>query len=45
MTKKGKVSEIFSKALYNDNSDLYSIGYIDLREMKKCKNLRISKII
>lgn len=30
MTRKGKVSEIFSKALYHDNPELYQIGYIDL---------------
>ncbi|MDE1764889.1 MAG: DUF504 domain-containing protein [Thaumarchaeota archaeon] len=29
MTRKGVVAEIFSKALYHDESDRYHIGYID----------------
>ena len=29
MTRKGKIAEIFSNALYNDNPELYCIGYID----------------
>jgi hypothetical protein len=37
MIKKGKVAEIFSRALHSDNSDLYSVGYIDLREIKNVK--------
>ncbi len=35
MTKKGKVAEIFSKALYNDNPNLYIIGYLDFNEVKE----------
>lgn len=35
MTKKGKVSEILSKALYNDNPELYTIGYTDLQEIRE----------
>lgn len=30
MTKKGKITEIFSKALYYDNPELYQVGYTDL---------------
>ncbi|MFZ0183758.1 MAG: DUF504 domain-containing protein [Nitrosotalea sp.] len=37
MTKKGMVAEIFSRALHSDNSDLYSVGYLDLREIKNVK--------
>ncbi len=29
MTRKGKIAEIFSNALYNDNPELYRVGYID----------------
>ncbi len=29
MTRKGKISEIFSNALYHDNPELYLVGYID----------------
>lgn len=35
MTRKGKLSEIFSKALYSDNPNLYLIGYIDFDEIKE----------
>ena len=35
MVRKGKVSDIFSKALYSDNPNLYSIGYIDLGQVKE----------
>ncbi len=35
MTRKGKIAEIFSNALYNDNPDSYSIGYFDLGEIKE----------
>jgi uncharacterized protein (UPF0248 family) len=35
MTKKGKVAEIFSKALYSDNPDLYLVGYLDFNEIKE----------
>lgn len=35
MARKGKIAEIFSKALYKDNPDLYSIGYIDLGTIKE----------
>ncbi|TRZ79738.1 MAG: DUF504 domain-containing protein, partial [Nitrosopumilales archaeon] len=29
MVRKGKIAEIFSNALYNDNPELYTVGYID----------------
>jgi hypothetical protein len=35
MTRKGKVAEIFSKALYNDNPNLYLVGYIDFNGIKE----------
>ena len=35
MTKKGKLAEIFSKALYDDDSKLYQIGYIDLGKTRE----------
>ena len=35
MVRKGKVSEIFSKAIYSDNPELYSIGYIDFGKIKE----------
>jgi len=35
MVRKGKITEIFSKALYNDNPNLYTIGYVDLGEIKE----------
>ncbi|MDE1724575.1 MAG: DUF504 domain-containing protein [Thaumarchaeota archaeon] len=35
MVRKGKISEIFSKALYNDNPELYQVGYIDLGSIKE----------
>jgi hypothetical protein len=30
MTRKGILEEVFSKALYADNPDLYSVSYRDL---------------
>lgn len=35
MTRKGKLSEIFSKALYSDNPNLYLVGYTDFNEVKE----------
>ena len=29
MSRKGKLAEIFSKAMYADNPDSYVIGYLD----------------
>lgn len=35
MARKGKVAEIFSKALHHDNPELYQVGYIDLGTTKE----------
>jgi len=35
MARKGKVAEIFSRALYSDNPDSYLVGYQDLGEIKQ----------
>ena len=35
MTRKGKVAEIFSNALYHDNPKSYSVGYIDFAKTKE----------
>ena len=33
MARKGRLDEIFSKALYADNADLYSVSYRDFENM------------
>ena len=46
MARKGKISEIFSKALHHDNPELYQVGYIDLgttKEITLVEFLRISE--
>ncbi len=35
MTRKGVVTEIFSKALHYDNPDLYFVGYLDFKVIKE----------
>jgi hypothetical protein len=35
MPRKGKLAEIFSKALYYDNPDLYSLNYRDFNKVVK----------
>jgi hypothetical protein len=35
VTRKGKIAEIFSNALYNDNPELYLVGYIDFSKIKE----------
>lgn len=35
MTRKGKIAEIFSNALYHDNPELYSVGYIDFSKIRE----------
>lgn len=35
MARKGLVAEIFSKALHVDNPELYSVGYVDLGQIKE----------
>jgi len=44
MTRKGKVSEIFSKTLHHDNPKLYQIGYIDLGTTKETTLVEFLKI-
>ena len=33
MARKGRLDEIFSKALYADDADLYSVGYRDFESI------------
>ena len=35
MVRKGMIAEIFSMALYSDNPESYTVGYLDLGEIKK----------
>ena len=35
MARKGKVADILSNALYNDNPELYQIGYIDFSKTRE----------
>ena len=35
MVRKGKLADIFSKALYNDDPNLYLVGYLDFGEVKE----------
>ena len=35
MTRKGQLEEIFSKALYADNPDLYSVSYREFNSIIK----------
>ena len=44
MVRKGKVSEILSKALHSDNPVSYFVGYLDLGEMKKIPLLEFLEI-
>lgn len=44
MARKGKVAEIFSKALHHDNPELYEIGYIDLGTTKEATLSEFLKI-
>lgn len=44
MVRKGKIAEIFSMALYGDNPDLYSVGYLDLGEIKKVTLLEFLRL-
>jgi hypothetical protein len=44
MAKKGIVAEIFSRALYGDNPDLYSVGYLDLGEIEKVTLLEFLRL-
>jgi len=44
MTRKGKVSEILSNAIYNDNPNLYLVGYLDFNEVKEASLPEFFKI-
>ena len=44
MARKGLVAEIFSKALHVDNPKLYSVGYIDLGEIKEVSLVEFLKL-
>lgn len=35
MSRKGKLAEIFSKAMYADNPDSYIVGYLDYDTIKE----------
>ena len=35
MVRKGKLADIFSKALYNDDPNLYLVGYLDFGKVKE----------
>ncbi len=44
MARKGLVAEIFSKALHMDNPDLYTVGYVDLGEIKEIALLEFLRL-
>lgn len=44
MTRKGVVTEIFSKALHYDNPDLYFVGYLDFNVIKESRLTEFLKI-
>ena len=35
MVRKGRLSQILSNAIYNDNPELYIVGYLDFDEIKE----------
>lgn len=35
MPRKGKIADIFSKAIYADNPTLYMVGYLDYNTIKE----------
>ncbi|HSB57570.1 MAG TPA: DUF504 domain-containing protein [Nitrosopumilaceae archaeon] len=35
MSRKGKLAQIFSKAMYADNPDSYHVGYLDYNIVKE----------
>ena len=35
MVRKGKLADIFSKALYSDDPNLYLVGYLDFGKVKE----------
>ena len=44
MARKGLVAEIFSKALHVDNPELYSVGYLDLGQIKEVSLVEFLKL-
>jgi len=44
MARKGLVAEIFSKALHVDNPELYSVGYVDLGQVKEVSLVEFLKL-
>jgi hypothetical protein len=44
MPRKGLVAEIFSKALHVDNPELYSVGYLDLGQVKEVSLVEFLKL-
>lgn len=44
MVRKGKIAEIFSNALYNDNPESYLVGYIDFSKTKEITLVEFLKI-
>ena len=45
MTRKGRLEEIFSKALYSDDATLYSVSYRDFESIIEGIATRISEAI
>ena len=44
MARKGLVAEIFSKALHVDNPESYSVGYVDLGQVKEVSLVEFLKL-
>ena len=44
MARKGLVAEIFSKALHVDNPESYSVGYLDLGQVKEVSLVEFLKL-
>ena len=44
MTRKGKIAEIFSDALYHDNPELYLVGYIDFSKTRETTLVEFLKL-
>ena len=44
MTRKGKIAEIFSNALYHDNPELYLVGYIDFSKIRETTLVEFLKL-
>ena len=44
MARKGQVAEIFSRALHVDNPKLYSVGYVDLGQIKEVSLVEFLKL-